>query len=146
MLIRAATRGQVEDGTLAYFHAALESLDYQTALAAATVGTITWRVFPSWAEFKEIYRSQERTKKTAAEQAPTPPPQPQGRREATVEWVWVWSWCRTERQPRNLRAFPQQHGFADPADMMTNEEYEALREEWVAAGSPKAKDPLPVSR
>lgn len=62
------------------------------------------------------------------------------------EWVWVWSWCRHQRQPRNFIFFPQQEPHVDASKAMTMKDYEALREEWIAAGSPKAEHPLPMAR
>lgn len=61
------------------------------------------------------------------------------------EWVWVWSWCRHHRAPRNYRVFPQQASHGDPTGMLTLEEYEKLRDEWIAAGKPKASHPIPAT-
>lgn len=64
----------------------------------------------------------------------------EGRRGyATPEWVWVWGWCRNYREPREWRDFPQMGDYASPLNSLTMEEYEALREEWATAGSPKEK-------
>jgi len=51
-------------------------------------------------------------------------------------WVLVWKWLRNCR-PRDTRSFPQQDYWGDPQNMMSREEYDALQEEWEAAGSPK---------
>lgn len=56
---------------------------------------------------------------------------------ATPEWVWVWMWCRNYREPQDWRTLPQQEGI--PELSMTTEDYGILKEEWVAAGSPKDK-------
>ncbi len=64
----------------------------------------------------------------------------------TPEWVWVWSWARFHRSPRLLRPFPQQDGYVDMTSMLTTSEYEGLRQEWIAAGRPKAEHPLPLAR
>ena len=62
----------------------------------------------------------------------------EGRRGwATPEWVWVWKWARNSRDPIEERSFPQQQGHPD--DSMTTTDYIALRDEWLAAGSPKDK-------
>lgn len=71
---------------------------------------------------------------------------------APPEWVLVWAWDRNrkvaaaEKGKKGLtkaevdfRSFPQQGDWADPRQTMTTQEYEALREEWVTAGSPKEK-------
>ena len=64
----------------------------------------------------------------------------QGRRGyAPPEWVLVWNWIRNYREPKDDRPLPQQADWADPSTVMSMEEYGALREEWVAAGSPKEK-------
>lgn len=55
----------------------------------------------------------------------------------TPEWVWVWKWARTRRDPREDRSFPQQERWGDPLYTMSRQDYDALREEWVEAGSPK---------
>lgn len=150
MLIRAATAARVEDNTLQYFTAALQALDYDLGLAAASIGTITWRKFPSWAEYKEVYRAQKRLAEPVGEQRQDTPKDRQDsgfkRGVGAAEWVHVWMWCRTERQPRNLRAFPQQESHVDPGDIMTNDEYEKVRDEWKEAGSPKYEKPIPMAR
>lgn len=164
-LIRAATADtRVDIKTLQYFEAALLNLEYDLALSAASVGTITWRRFPSWAEFKEIYRAHKRLAEPVGEQRSEPDrsdnealssleDNPSGalgdggkRGDHAAEWVHVWSWCRLQRSPRNLRGFPQQTGWSDPKDTMSMDEYDKLRDEWVAAGSPKSKNPLPMAR
>lgn len=61
---------------------------------------------------------------------------------ATPEWVWVWLWARTIRDPREDRGLPQQADWMDPMLVMTTTDYEALRGEWVEAGSPKGKIPF----
>jgi hypothetical protein len=151
LLIRAATGGRVEENTVNYFTAAMQVLDYDLALAAATVGTITWRRFPSWAEFKEVYRAQKRLAEPVGEQRQDLPlggrEEPsQKRGVAAPEWVWVWSWARLFREPTEQRMFPQQEWQGDPTTMMTTDEYEELRKEWKQAGSPKSRNPLPMAR
>jgi hypothetical protein len=78
----------------------------------------------------------------------------EGRRGyAPPEWVLVWSWARAKAQEawekgrvkhedRKLRGFPQQGDWSDPRTTMTTAEYDDLREQWVAAGSPRAVSQL----
>ena len=61
------------------------------------------------------------------------------------EWVLVYRWARSQRKPRNLIAFPQQRGFVDETEMLSQAKYETLRDEWLAEGSPKAEHPLPLA-
>lgn len=56
---------------------------------------------------------------------------------ATPEWTFVWQWARSSRIPREDRAFPQQRDWSHPDNLMSKEDYEMLRQEWIAAGSPK---------
>lgn len=149
-LLRAATRGQVDDSKASYFAAALEALDYSPALAAANMGTVTWTMFPSWAEFKELYRAQTRLSEAdmATEYRKRTAEAEFKRGVAAPEWVWVWSWCRgwapIPRDPLNTRPFPQQAQYTDMREVMTMDEYETLLAEWVEAGSPKGPSPLPL--
>ena len=146
MLIKAATAGRVDQATIDYFNAALLDLDFHLAVQAATIGTITWRKFPSWAEFKELYRAQQRlAEPPKKERKPLPGTvgEPDFKRGgAAPEWVWVWNWARMRRNPREGRFFPQQDAAVSPEQTMSVEEYEALREDWLAAGGPKSKNPL----
>ena len=143
MLIKAATAGRVDQATIDYFNAALLELDFQLAVQAATIGTITWRKFPSWAEFKELYRAQQRlAEPEERKSSPSAQREPIFKRgEAAPEWVWVWSWARMRREPRETRFLPQQDA-ALASERMSMDEYEELRKEWMAAGSPKSKNPL----
>lgn len=149
-LLRAATRGQVDEGKARYFEAALLHLDYAPALAAANMGTVTWRMFPSWAEFKEVYRAQSRTREIdeASENHRRTHENEFKRGVAAPEWVWVWTWCRgwadRSRRPPEERPFPQQAQYTDMREAMTMDEYELLLAEWVEAGSPKSASPLPM--
>lgn len=142
-LIRAATADSwVNEQTVSYFGAALHHLNFEHALSAATMGIVTWRKFPSWAEFKEGYRAQLRLAEATGEQrADLPKTKP----AKYAEWLHVWSWSRFLREPRNLRFFPQQE-VPDPSECMSMTEYEKLRDEWIAAGSPKAEKPIPMAR
>lgn len=53
------------------------------------------------------------------------------------EWVWVWSWCRHIRAPRFFLPFPQQQPHVDETDVINQERYDELREEWIKDGSPR---------
>lgn len=145
MLIRAATGGQVDEQKVSFFTAALLHLDYEIAISTATTGTVIWRFFPSWAEFKEIYRTQAKLKEPVGEQRIDTPLPREKYGTAAPEWVWVWGWCRTQRSPRNLIPFPQQE-LPESELSLSMEEYETLKEEWIAAGKPKATTPLPLQR
>lgn len=149
-LIRAATASRVEQTTVDYFQAALHSLNYESALQAATIGTVTWRRFPSWADFKEIYRAQEKLREPVGEQRVPPAVKTDDdefkRGDQVADWVHVWSWCRLARNPIEDRPFPQQEGWGDLHTMLTTQEYEALHAEWLEAGSPKSKNPIPMAR
>ena len=66
---------------------------------------------------------------------------------ATPDWVYVYSWCRFKRDPKEDRWFQQQQEWVDPTEsMLSTVEYETLREEWVAAGSPKVEIPISMAR
>lgn len=151
LLLKAATGGRVEQSTVEYYNVALLPLDFNHALTAATIGTITWRKFPSWAEFKEIYRAQVRLAEPVGEQRNDPPSRvgedPDFKRGlAAPEWVHVWYWSRVIRQPSENRGFPQQEGNVDPRTQMTRDDYEKVRVEWKEAGSPKYENPIPMAR
>ena len=150
-LLRAATRGKPDDEKSGYFEAALLHLDYAPALAAANMGSVTWRMFPSWAEFKEAYRAQTRLSEIDDTIERRKIEQDEYKRGvAAPEWVWVWSWARgwsaKGRDPAEKRPFPQQAQYTDTTEVMTMDEYELLLAEWVEAGSPKSVSPLPLMR
>lgn len=139
LLLRAATGGRANEDTIAYFESSLEGLEYELALTAATLGARTWRYFPSWADFRDAYRGQERARGPVGEQRSVPPVSKPAK---YPEWCWVWSWARFTRTPRCLVPFPQQAGFADPELLMSETQYEILRQEWMNVGSPKAEHPI----
>lgn len=146
-LLRASTGGRVDEMTLDYFSAALLPLDYDIALSTATTGSTIWRFFPSWAEFKEIYKTQKRLAEPVGEQRTELPPVAREKYgEAAPEWVHVWQWSRTMRSPRCLIPFPQQNQPESEVVSLSMEEYEDLREEWIAAGSPKGDPILGLTR
>lgn len=142
-LLRAATGGRVDDTTIDYFTAALQALDYDVALSTATTGSVVWRFFPSWAEFREIYKTQERLLAPPPEILEPPPFEKRG--VAAPEWVRIWGWCRQMRNPRLLIPFPQQ-GLPEGEPQLSMEEYEQLRQEWISAGRPKPKSLLGLTK
>lgn len=144
-LVRAATADSwVDEKTISYFQAALGHLNFDHALNAVTIGIVTWRKFPSWADFKEGYRAQLRLAEASGEQR-VDLPQKWGKKEKHPDWVHVWSWCRFLREPRTLRFFPQQD-VPDPNECMTMDEYDGLHKEWIDAGSPKSENPIAMAR
>lgn len=94
---------------------------------------------PRFAEVRQVILS---IKRRAIDEASLP----EGivkRGVAAPEWVWVWSWARNTREPRELRGFPQQESWNDPSQILNQDEYNTLRDEWITAGRPKAKNPIP---
>ena len=108
ILLSAATGGRSNPDTRAYYEAQLPSLDYQTALNTATMGSVTWRSFPSWAEFREMYRAQQKLHEPTGEQRMDLPKLP---KETKIPlWVRRWTCARYlfERfgKDQDLRWFP----------------------------------------
>lgn len=105
--------------------------------------------FPTVAEFREQYRAV----RGYFNEPPPAVPEATGSGEIP-EWVYVWRWQLTrtlterqaartgthlpvsERAPVRMREFPQVENH-DP-DGYSMQEYEQIRADWVAAGSPKA--------
>lgn len=140
VMLAAATSSRLNNDEVAVWEEQFLPLDADLASKAVLSGRNTWRRFPSWRDFKEAYNAQKRLSEAEGEQrSRTPEPK---RGVQAPEWVWVWSWCNWYREPRNVRPFPQ----GGQPDAMSMEEYEKLRDEWLAAGSPKAKTPLPMLR
>jgi hypothetical protein len=124
MLIAAATGGPPpDDQKLAFFTAALLHLEYPIALSTATTGSVIWRYFPSWAEFKEIYRTQQKLTEPLGEQrdqlAEPLPPIARGRK--IPDWVRRWVAARflyaRFGRSQDLRFFPEQKDFIDATQM-----------------------------
>lgn len=120
--------------------------DVPAAFAAADRIIRTSERFPTVAEFRAQYRAVRPHWQADAI------PEQTGRDEIP-EWVFVWKWqqARTmterqatregtrlpvaERAPMPMRDFPQ---YAHPGpDAYSMQEYEQIRADWVAAGSPK---------
>ena len=57
------------------------------------------------------------------------------------EWVHVWYWLRSLRHPPMAETLPQQERPPGNPEAMSMDEYELLRQEWVAAGAPKLTQP-----
>lgn len=121
MLIRAATGGQVDDEKVGFFTAALLHLDYETAISTATTGTVIWRFFPSWAEFKEIYRTQAKLREPVGEQrTQVVEPAPQIERGRKIPY-WVKRWVAARflyarfGKQQDLRWFSEQKDYSDPS-------------------------------
>lgn len=116
MLVSAATSGKADQSTLDYFSAALAPLDYEVALSAATIGKDFWRFFPSWAEFKEMYRLQERQLRPKPSPSESLPPIPKNSK--IPEWVRRWVAARflysRFGKAKDLRPFPEQGDWVDP--------------------------------
>lgn len=143
VILSAATGGRAHADTRSYFEAQLPSLDYQTALSTATMGTITWRSFPSWAEFREMYRAQQKLHEPSGEQRMNLPKM----KETKIPlWVRRWTAARFlyERfgKDQDFRRFGEQGDYADPmVPLMPDEEWTeeakhvADKEVWKAVGS-----------
>jgi hypothetical protein len=111
-------------------------LDAGLATKAVLAGRRDWDRFPSWKSFMEAYNLQKRLAEPVGDQRDQVVVD--GKRGfATPEWVYVWWWARRSRAPRVLVAFPQQRGYVDDIEVMSQERYEQLLDEWVKAGSPK---------
>lgn len=122
LLIKASCASRVEEDTLAYFSAKLSVLDYTSALSAATMGTVSWRRFPSWAEFHEMYRAQQQLKKSSGEQREREKQyRPTGVREIPF-WVRRWIAARflffRFGKERDLRPFPEQEIVVGPPSLV----------------------------
>jgi hypothetical protein len=136
--IKAGTaQNYVDDDMVQVWINALGPLHAEAATKTVITGLKEWTRFPTWAQFLEIYKTEKRKidlERQHREEAAKPKaiiPQ-----YKTPEWVFVWWWARRSRKPRCLVSFPQQEGYVDPLTMMSTADYDALYEEWVAAGSP----------
>lgn len=73
--------------------------------------------------------------KLEADQRADEPALPEPEPENIPTWVFVWRWARYVRDPREDRPFPQQHPHHQPP-YLSEQVYEALRQEWRNAGEP----------
>lgn len=126
-MIRAACASRVDEDTVAYFGARLMALDQEAALAAATMGVVTWRRFPSWADFNELYQAQRKLKQPSGEQRSREDDrQSRGVREIPF-WVRRWIAARflfaRFGRDRDLRAFREQEIIVGPVEFMPDGEW-----------------------
>lgn len=116
MLVQAAAAHPVDLLTIEYFEARLLGLEYQEALSAATLGANTWKRFPSWAIFTEMYRTQRRGAEAAP---PTAVPARFNAREIP-RWVrrWIASRFLFSRfgRDRDLRPLREQEPVVGPVE------------------------------
>lgn len=138
-LLAAATSTRLLTDEVEVWVEQFRPLDADLVYKAIMRGRAEWSRFPSWKNFKEGYNIQVRLSEPVGEQRDRPEQEETKYGGEPPEWVYVKSWCWRTRAPRNVRSFPQEEGYADPQGMMTLPEYEALRAEWVAAGSPKPR-------
>ncbi len=109
--------------------------DADLGLAAAQEVARTQTHFPVLKEFREVYHRLDEAKRLYERDTT---PAIEGPRSTEVpEWVSVWAWAKWSRIPRNEQSLPQQTPYGDPDNTLSQDDYEALRAEWVAAGSPK---------
>lgn len=142
MLKAATTQYPLDDETIGFWIDGLTILDAEIATNAVLVGIRKWEQFPPWASFYEAYRMVQRQAQDTERRAKIVEEGKWG--HETPEWVWLWSWCRFLRDPADERPFPQQADFVDPTMVMTTEQYEMLRSEWIKIGRPKMRMPLPT--
>jgi hypothetical protein len=97
---------------------------------------------PRYGDFRANYlRNRERVATARAERGL---PSAENRHFGIPQWVYVWCWSRWRRDPRHEQPLPQMRepDTDEPLhDAISEEEYDELREEWVAAGAPRL-DPL----
>lgn len=142
MLRAATTQYPLDDETVGFWLDGLTILDAEIATRAVLAGIRTWQQFPPWASFYEAYRMIQRQQQDADRKQQIVEEGKWG--YETPEWVWVWSWLRFIRDPRIENPLPQMADFVDPGTALTTEQYETLRDEWIATGSPRLRDPLPT--
>lgn len=141
MVKSATSQYALEPTTELFWMAQMTPLDADLAVKSVMIGVKEWKRFPSWAQFREVYKAEERKLlgEPVGEQRER---LPRAGKHEVPEWVWVWSWARQKRDPREARPFPQQDYYVDATQAMSMIEYEKLHEEWVALGSPRSKNPL----
>lgn len=127
LLISSAVGGVPEETRLEFFRVALKKLDYEMALSTANIGKEIWKWFPAWAEFKEVYRAQEKLREPVGEQRENLPPVTKGK---TIEpWLRRWAAARFYYEmfdrKRDLRPFKEQAVMSNPleTDWMPDDEW-----------------------
>jgi hypothetical protein len=101
--------------------------DFESARLTAMKLVRTGDKFPSLKAFRETYNAEARTRRALT------PALKEARGDGVPEWVRVWGWARSEGE---TRPFPQQSGHVDPLAMMSEGQYDEIRERWTAAGCP----------
>jgi hypothetical protein len=122
-LMKASVGGRAERDALDYYSARLPQLDYQTALSAATTGSSVWRRFPSWSEFFELYRAEQKSRGGGSEE------REQRERDQEILRIrrkheipfWVKRFIASRflyarfGKERDLRPFKEQQPYVDPS-------------------------------
>ncbi len=110
-------------------------IDGNVAMEAARISVRGGDRMPTIREFRQTYKAvAERQAHALADERGLE----QGSTTKIPEWVHVWWWARNGRVPPEDRPFPQQRpAVGDAPDMLANSDYQALKVEWQAAGSPK---------
>lgn len=132
MLVSATTNYELDPRKRELWITQLSPLSAEIATNAVIRGMREWDHFPSWAQFYDAYVA-ERNKRVR-DSAIAENQEAVKRGESAPEWVYVWWWCRNNRHPQEERRFPQQGPHPEALSMP---EYEELRGEWAAAGSPR---------
>ena len=129
----------MDDPTRKLWIAQIIDDDAESAVAVVAHLAKKMHYAPKIVDFREIMRLLHPPQETYP-RAPLPEYK---RGVEAPEWAWVWSWARFRRDPREQRPFPQQADHVDSTEAMTLAEYDELLAEWVEAGSPKSRNPLP---
>ena len=90
------------------------------------------RNFPTIKDFRDTYLAAARHKRLSTPALPES-------RTTIPEWVHVWKFARNNGDTRD---FPPQYGHVEETNIMSQTEYETLKAEWVAAGSPRVLNPV----
>lgn len=125
-------RESMEPASIALYVSEIALLvDGQAGIEAARLTVRQAERFPTIKEFRQTYRSVAEARRA---EVPALPEEP--RFTVVPEWVSVWFWAR--RVKGEKRMFPQQdeHGMVPSVSLA---DYERLRDEWAAAGSPSVK-------
>lgn len=124
-----------DDQQKAYAQAFSEWQHEMTTYTAIRNLTETEKWLPSIALLREEYRLLRAREHEAAETRSRrlAAGDPEGYGKGPPEWIHVWYWLRTEKG--DFSELPQQQPHVIP---ISSEEYEKKRQEWLAAGAPKA--------
>lgn len=112
-MLRAATGGKPDQASDDFWVIALQNLDADIASQAVLAGIRDWKWFPSWAEFGEAYRAQQKLREPVGEQrADLPKP--------TKIPLWIRRWAAARflymrfGRDQDMRPFPEQREFVNP--------------------------------